>query len=115
MHAFQGHEPITEVDLHLDHVLEHVFFSRLRKAKTPQFSLLRMFSFCNACTWQHRHVFWNVITAAVSREVSHGVPERGQLPVQHCHDLQLVGVEDQIVQPASFTKVQFPLEIQRSF
>ncbi len=34
--AFQGHQPITEVDLHLDHVLEHAFFSRLREAKTPQ-------------------------------------------------------------------------------
>ena len=33
--AFQGHQPITELDLHLDHVLEHVFFSCLRAAKTP--------------------------------------------------------------------------------
>ena len=33
--AFQCHQPITEVDLHLDHVLEHIFFSRLRTAKTP--------------------------------------------------------------------------------
>ena len=33
--AFLGHWPITKVDLHLDHVLEHVLFSRLRKAKTP--------------------------------------------------------------------------------
>ena len=31
---FQGHWPITEVDLHLDHVLEHVIFLRLREAKT---------------------------------------------------------------------------------
>ena len=27
--AFLGHWPITEVDLHLDHVLEHVLFSHL--------------------------------------------------------------------------------------
>ena len=28
-----GHWPITEVDLHLDYVFEHVLFSRLREAK----------------------------------------------------------------------------------
>ncbi len=33
--AFLGPWPITEVDLLLDHVLEHVLFSRLREAKTP--------------------------------------------------------------------------------
>ncbi len=33
MCAFQSHQPITEVDLHLDHVPEHAFFLRL--AKTP--------------------------------------------------------------------------------
>ncbi len=27
---FQCHQPITEAHLHLDHVLEHVFFSRLQ-------------------------------------------------------------------------------------
>ncbi len=33
--AFQCHQPITEADLHLDHVLGHVFFSRLCTAETP--------------------------------------------------------------------------------
>ena len=32
--AFLGHWPITKVDLHSDHVSEHVLFSRLREAKT---------------------------------------------------------------------------------
>ena len=32
--TFQDRWPITEVDLHLDHVSEHVLFSRLREAKT---------------------------------------------------------------------------------
>ncbi len=27
--ASEGHQPITEADLHLDHVLEHVFFSHV--------------------------------------------------------------------------------------
>ncbi len=31
----QGHWPITKLDLHLDHVVEHVIFSHLREAKTP--------------------------------------------------------------------------------
>ncbi len=33
--VFLGHWPITEVDLHFDHVLEHVLFSHLREAQTP--------------------------------------------------------------------------------
>ena len=39
--AFQCHQPITEADLHLDHVPEHVLFSRLSTAKTPCFLSLR--------------------------------------------------------------------------
>ncbi len=37
LRAFLGHWSITEADLHLDHVSEHVLFSRLREAKTPYF------------------------------------------------------------------------------
>ena len=41
--AFLGaHCPITEVDLHLDHVLEHILFSRLREAKTPDCLMTRV-------------------------------------------------------------------------
>ena len=45
--VFQGHQPITEADLHLDHVLEHVLFSRLRTAKTPYYVLNRF----SVCKW----------------------------------------------------------------
>ncbi len=37
--AFLGHQPTTEADLHLDYVLQNVFISGLRAAKSPYFSL----------------------------------------------------------------------------
>ncbi len=35
VHAFQGHQPITELDLYLDYVLEHVFSHVYVQLKLP--------------------------------------------------------------------------------